>query len=257
MKRGRQGNLSYGDRARNHAVLPDRLPALAQFTSPPHKRKYERNSNSEDALTWSCFDLLAQLPAPARHLALTELWEDAFEDCPLPACWAEHDIEVNVGKRFTCAGLSTEVDASVECPGMLLFVEAKLYSSVDLGGRAERPNDQIAHKLNVGLRVAAERSRHGSSCDFYFAFLDVAPRQKLTKRVAIEEARRSEHGFHGKWRSAYWFNMYKDGVRGNRKLLKTALASLGDVDVSLVARRMGWLTWADLFKVVLRAAIRS
>jgi hypothetical protein len=38
------------------------------------------SSNSEDALTWSCFDTLTNVSQTRRALALEELWELAYGD---------------------------------------------------------------------------------------------------------------------------------------------------------------------------------
>ena len=43
-----------------------------------HKWKNAFSSNSEDALTWSCFDLIANFPGLDKAIALDEILEDAY-----------------------------------------------------------------------------------------------------------------------------------------------------------------------------------
>ena len=127
---------------RNHVVLPGREDALASFLKQDykgmqHKLKNAVSSNSEDALTWSCFDVLASFESLDKAAALDEILEDSFQgSSPLSfraRGIASRDIRIHVGKQ--CTGPSTkeatEVDASVEAPGVVVFFEAKLYSSVE------------------------------------------------------------------------------------------------------------------------------
>jgi len=55
--------------------------------------------------------------------------------------------------------------------------------------------------------------------------------------------------------TAYWFDRYKGARRGSVTPLREVLRDIPDADPAHVADHMGWLTWGDLFKVVLRAAI--
>ena len=64
------------------------------------------------------------------------------------------DIQIYIGKEYvgSFTGESTEVDASIELPGKLIFIEAKLYSSVSMtvADLTAKAHDQIARKLRVG-----------------------------------------------------------------------------------------------------------
>ncbi len=75
--------MKYTNYQRNHAILPDREQALHQFLNASiicngkeekHKLKHATNSNSEDALTWSCFDRLRNLPKENIIVALNEIF---------------------------------------------------------------------------------------------------------------------------------------------------------------------------------------
>jgi hypothetical protein len=219
-----------------------------------HKIRNAHSSNSEDALTWSCFDLLRQVASSTRRDAVRDIWELAFASADAPEGVLSGTI--HIGKRYG-EQESTEVDASIEGPGALVFIEAKLYSPMSQADASKRkPHNQIERKLRVGLR---EASRTGST--FYFVLLDIAPPEMLSAlkpRASLEEAMvPAAGGFGAKWLTAYWFARYKHGARGSRAPLQKLLRDLEmrDVDAADVAERMGWLTWADLFKCVLRAAI--
>lgn len=107
--------MNYNNYLRNHAVLPEREQALHQFLNASiisngkeekHKLKHATNSNSEDALTWSCFDRLRNLPKEKITITLNEIFEDAFGDfkeqnkpVPMPFSFAdEQNIEIHIGK---------------------------------------------------------------------------------------------------------------------------------------------------------------
>jgi hypothetical protein len=49
------------------------------------------------------------------------------------------------------------------------------------------------------------------------------------------------------------FSRYNDGA--NVTPLREVLHDILDVDARTVAANMGWLTWSDVFKTVLRATI--
>lgn len=57
-------------------------------------------------------------------------------------------------------------------------------------------------------------------------------------------------------KTAYWFSRYK-GVRGSVTPLRKVLKDISGADAKIVARNMGWLTWGDVYKAVLRAVIAS
>lgn len=253
--------MIYQNYERNHVIVPGREKALANFLDQTYKRKNAVSSNSEDALTWSCFDLIASLPNLDKAAALDEIFEDAFEgESPLSFQSREipnSDIDVHVGKTYNGTTLDeeTEVDASIEAPGILVFFEAKLYSSVHAANPLEnKRHDQIARKLRVGLDSVS-----GDDREFYFVFLDIAPVDKMYERRGKEEAIQAGAGgsYKDKWRSAWLYQYYKKGANGSLRPLTDALEKIESGPEEEVARRMGWLTWADLFKCVLRAVLRA
>lgn len=157
-----------------------------------HKMRNAHSSNSEDALTWSCFDLLAQVSKDERRRALSDLWELAFGTSDPPEGVLSGSI--HIGKRYG-DGEATEVDASIEGPGVLLFVEAKLYSAMSQADALKgMPHNQIERKLRVGLREAARDQK-----SFYFILLDLAPPEMLRAlrpSVSLEDATRTRaNGF--------------------------------------------------------------
>jgi hypothetical protein len=218
--------------------------------------KNARSANSEDALTWSCFDTLANVSQIRRAVALEELWELAFGDMAAPEGLRASTI--HIGKSYGTGKETTEVDLSFEGDGLLILVEAKLYSPMSQADPDnDKPHNQIARKLTIGLRTAQEMRK-----DFYFILLDIAPANCLTQLhpgASLHEAMGKASGFGGKWLTAYWFCRYKHGHRGSLKPLRDLLLKEGlNVDrVAQVADRMGWLTWPDVFKVVLRAVIAA
>src|SRR3989442_670478 len=115
----------------NHVIWPSRESQLDEFLGKPfkginHKRKNARSSNSEDALTWSCFDTLANVSQSRRALALEELWELAYGDMAAPDGLEASTIQI--GKIYGAGKKTTEVDLSLEGDSFLVLVEAKLYS---------------------------------------------------------------------------------------------------------------------------------
>lgn len=252
--------MKYKDYQRNHVIVPGREKALhdflkADYKGIQHKWKNGFNSNSEDALTWSCFDTIANLPLCKKLTALEEIFEDAFEGRS-PLSFKDHHqadkIEIHVGKQYTghTTNESTEVDASIEAPDLLVFVEAKLYSTMSMASPPEKPHDQIARKIRIGLDNPL-----GDKRDFYFIFLDVAPLEKLKRGSKIELLESRKSGYHEKWKSAWLFNYYKKGANNSLRPLRDALTGIETPPVESVADNMGWLTWSDLFKATLRGAI--
>ena len=264
--------MKYKDFMRNHVVLPGREKALKEFLGQTykgmlHKNKYSFNSNSEDALTWSCFDILRNLPSNKMVGVLNEIWEDAYEDEKhekikfpfLDKSLCNDDIKIKIGKTYTGSTAkgtkkeeSTEVDASIELPGVLVFLEAKLYSPMSMAKPPEKLHDQIARKLRVGL----DNPLGDENYDFYFIFLDIAPRKKLMCRKSKEEACAPAKGFHDKWKSAWLFSYYKYGRNNSLKPLREILKKdIPAKDIKQISTNMGWLTWTDLFKDLLRGMI--
>jgi len=186
--------MIYKNYKRNHVILPGRENALEEFLKQDykgmqHKWKNGFNSNSEDALTWSCFDVLANLEFKKKISVLNNIFEDAYESNEIlfidQGQYNTDQVKIYIGKQYTGAtsNESTEVDASIELPGKLVFIEAKLYSTVSTASPPEKPHDQIARKLRIGLDSPLHDTR-----DFFFIFLDIAPVDKLTKRKSKDEA---------------------------------------------------------------------
>ena len=127
MTRKKSGALIYDDNKRNHIIWPGREPELKKFLDSTckgmsHKQENARSSNSEDALTWSCFDVLGQVRGALREKALRELWEGSFGSdpkVPAPKAFKNADkVEIRVGKTYSNDAGDTEVDASFEGNGL-------------------------------------------------------------------------------------------------------------------------------------------
>ena len=248
---------------RNHVIVKGRETELKTFldatmkgTGIKHKWKHRANSNSEDALTWSCFDVLRCQSQEKIKQALDEIMEDAFEGKVNFSFVDEQNIKIEIGKEYLAPTLTkeeTEVDASIETDDKLIFFEAKLYSSMSLKNEEKKqPYDQIVNKLRVGLDYARNNNK-----EFYFIFLDIAPLKQLYIHKSIKEAEGKGSGFADKWKSAWWFKYYRDGRNGSMKPIKEILKDIttDEEEINRVAKNMGWLTWTSLFKTTLRAVI--
>lgn len=257
--------MKYEDYKRNHVIVPGREEALGAFirqdyNGMQHKVQNAYSSNSEDALTWSCFDTLEHLPGINKIQALDEILDDSYRgNSPISFSkrrFRDDEVRVLVGKKYDAPRIdeSTEVDASIEAPGVLVFIEAKLYSAVSPASPPQKPHDQIARKLRIGLDTA----KHTDS-EFYFIFLDIAPVEKMNQRRPKSEVmEKSPGGYNEKWRSAWLFSYYKNGRANSLKPLQEALEGIADESsIPSIAKNMGWLTWADLFKCTLRATINA
>ena len=236
--------MKYTSYLRNHAVYPGREKALYDFLNSSivhdgkvekHKWRHRCNPNSEDALTWSCFDVLRHQPHEKIVQALNEIMEDAFDGKAGFSFDNERDIEILIGKNYVASDIeeNTELDASIETADKLIFIEAKLYSAISLPDD-KSPFDQIIRKLRVGLDVAKRENKQ-----FYFIFLDIAPMDRML--------------LYGKEKSisATLFQQYKQ----NSDTLADKLIENSYDSLEKVSENMGWLTWASLFKTVLRAVI--
>ncbi len=124
--------MIYKDYKRNHVILPGREKALEAFLKQDykgmqHKLKNGFNSHSEDALTWSCFDLLSNLPLTKKISVLDEIFEDAYQgESKLlfkNGRFKKDQIKIHIGKKYTVlySNEATEVDASIELPCKLIF----------------------------------------------------------------------------------------------------------------------------------------
>ena len=254
--------MIYKDYRRNHVILPGREKALEAFLKQDYKGMQHKwnngfNSHSEDALTWSCFDVLYSLPIKKKVSVLDEIFEDAYQGQNKflfkDGKFKENEIQIYIGKQYTGSSTkeSTEVDASIELPGKLIFIEAKLYSPMSMASLPTKPHDQIARKLRIGLDSPLNDTR-----EFFFIFLDIAPLEKLIKRKNKSEALAPvQKGFDDKWKSAWLSNYYKFGRNYSLSPLRKALEGIDIPPIQTVAANMGWLTWSDLFKSILRGAI--
>ena len=252
------GAIVYNDYHDNFVIIPGSEAALKDFVSQTyagqqHKLKATRSSNSEDALTWSCFDTLKCLPPKHRAAALAAIWNLAFPDSSPPAGFSGGAIYI--GKTYGDTKEKTEVDASVEGDGTLVFIEAKLLSSMSLADESkDKPHDQIARKLRVGIKEAKR-----TQTDFYFLILDIAPKEilrSLKPGASLAEAKNAKRsGFASKWLTAYWFSRYKGGssVTPLREILK----DIHEADAAAISKHMGWLVWSDIFKITLRSVIEA
>ncbi len=257
--------IKYEDNKRNHVVIPGREKELDKFLKSTykgvnHKIENSFSSNSEDAITWSCFDIISQLSLSKKVVALDEIIEHSFSDDDMnPKLFSfsdEEDIKIEIGKTYKGKSISeeTEVDASIITSNKVFFIEAKLYSSISLADKLnKKPYDQIAKKIRVGLDFSLNEKK-----EFFFIFLDIAPRDKLyeftNERKSMENAEKAPTK---KWKSVWWFNRYKNGWKGNNKPIKEMLIDITK-DENLIKKtteNMGWLTWTDLFKITMRGMI--
>jgi hypothetical protein len=259
LRSGTSGARVYEDYRHNFVICPGREAAVDDFVNQTyggqrHKLRHTRSSNSEDALTWSCFDALNFLSPTRRGEALADIWACAYHHSTPPPEVLEG--QVFVGKKYGEKGEETEVDASIEGIGVLVFIEAKLYSPMSLADEANRkPHDQIARKLRVGVKEALK-----SGSEFFFILLDLAPVEllrSLRPGASLDEAKRkSGAGFPSKWLTAYWYARYKS-ARGSSSSLSEVFKDIPRANIDSIANNMGWLTWADVYKVVLRAVITA
>jgi len=90
--------MKYESLERNHVILPNRLRNLRQFLDSEyeghkHKQRHATNSNSEDALTWSCFDYIRNQSRKKQRKAIQDIVEDVFA--------GEIDIQNDRLREFT------------------------------------------------------------------------------------------------------------------------------------------------------------
>jgi len=245
---------------RNHVILPGRLEALKAFLNSDykgmkHKLKNATNSNSEDALTWTCFDVLRNLDNKNKIVAIKEIIEDAYSAKLNLSANSFQNMEIDIGKKFEGPKFneSTELDASIETDVLIIFFEAKLYSAMSLA-KPDKLQDQIERKLRTGIDYASSLNK-----SFYFIMLDIAPIEKMILRKSKEEALKGYSNYKDKWKTAWWFNYYKNGRNNSMKPLNNILSDLclgqQNYSVSTISRNMGWLTWPCLFKTILRGLV--
>lgn len=236
--------MKYKTYLRNYVLFPGSEKPLHMFLNTilkrngkeeKHKLKHAFSPNSEDALTWSCFDVLRHQSHEKIVQALNEIMEDAYDGSREFSFEHEKNIQIHIGKHYHTSNVaeSTELDASIETDDKLIFIEAKLYSKISLPD-SEKPHDQIARKLRVGLDVAKRENKV-----FYFIFLDIAP---INYTLTFGE----------KAINAEQFKLYKE----NSGTLASQLIENSYNNIEEVIQNMGWLTWASLFKTVLRSVIK-
>jgi len=249
----------YQDNKLNHVIGVGRENALLEFLTGTyknvnHKRKNSYSSNSEDAVTWSCFDIISQLPDLKKKEILDEVLEHSFCEKDMVkrnfSFKDEVDIQIEIGKVYKTLSKKeqTELDASIETKAKVIFIEAKLYSSISLESSSQQ-FDQIVKKIRVGLDYAESQNK-----EFFFIFLDIAPRGKLyefsNEKKSLENAKNAPSR---KWKNAFWFNRYKK----NPKILKQKMSNIKfSQSIESVSENMGWLTWNDLFKIIMRSLIK-
>jgi hypothetical protein len=257
--------IKYDNSKRNHVIIPGREKELDKFLNSTykginHKIKNSVSSNSEDAITWSCFDIISQLSELKKNIALDEIIEHSFCENDMSkkefSFANENEIKIEIGKTYKAKSIKeeTELDASIETSKKIIFIEAKLYSSISLKSiKDNKPYDQIAKKIRVGLDYALKENK-----EFFFIFLDIAPRDKLydftNEKKSMENANKLPTK---KWKSVWWFNRYKNGWKGSLNPLEEILSEITK-DKSViknVSENMGWLTWTDLFKITMRGMI--
>ncbi len=255
--------IKYTDSKRNHVIIPGRENLLEKFLSGSykgvsHKSKNGMSSNSEDAITWSCFDIISQLSDLKKCIALDEIIEHSFSENDMIkkrfSFADENEIKIEIGKIYkgNSTKEETELDATIETSSKIIFIEAKLYSSISLKSD-NKPYDQIAKKIRVGLDYALNENK-----EFYFLFLDIAPRDKLyqfsSEKKSMENAKKLPSK---KWKSVWWFNRYKNGWQGKITPLEQILKDIttNEAVIKNVSENMGWLTWTDLFKITMRGMI--
>jgi len=109
--------MKYEKYQRNHVIVKGREGALEDFVNSStiingkrvrHKLKNSFSSNSEDALTWSCFDTLRKHKPENLVQALNEIIEDSFNGIELFNFREEKNIRVEIGKEYTAPTLVTE-----------------------------------------------------------------------------------------------------------------------------------------------------
>ena len=102
--------MKYPNAERNHVIIKGREKNFSDFIDQDyngmkHKVRNAISSNSEDALTWSCFEVLANLPLNIKINALDEILEDAYEEkCNFKFSennYSEEQIEIFIGKKYT------------------------------------------------------------------------------------------------------------------------------------------------------------
>lgn len=221
-----------------------------------HKIQYSKNSNSEDALTWSCFDFIRSQGTEIQVGAIKEMIEDAYSGENSVHETDLAGLRIDIGKEFVAPSTSetTEVDASIESDRIVIFFEAKLYSALSLADPPEKPYNQIARKLRVGLDYAQSVKK-----TYYFVVIDIAPVEKMRVRKSKEKALSGPNSYRDKWKTAWWYDYYKKGRNNSMKPLEEILTGIDlngeDYNISAISRNMGWLTWGDLFKITLRSAV--
>jgi len=246
-------------------MIPGREKELEKFLTGTykgqnHKFKNSSSSNSEDAITWSCFDIISQLPNSKKIIALDEIIEHSFSSKDMSkktfSFADENEIKIDIGKVYKRHKVKeeTELDVSIETTEKIIFFEAKLYSSISLADESKNIQyNQIAKKIRVGLDYALKENK-----EFYFIFIDIAPRKKLYEFTTEKKSRENATKLPTKkWKSVWWFNYYKNGRNGSLKPITEMLSDITKDEsvIKNISENMGWLTWTDVFKITMRGMI--
>ncbi len=249
--------MKYNNYVRNHVVFPierDRLEIFinSEYQGQKHKLKYSVNSNSEDALTWSCFSVLRNLPKENLAEAIKKISEDAFSNSE-KIIFDYEKFEIFIGKTYEAREINerTEVDAAFETTGQVVFIEAKLYSAMSQADPPEKPYNQLEKKIRVGLSYSQNQKK-----DFLFIILDIAPLDKIAIRKTKKEAQLNGSDYKNKWKTAWWFKYLKDGRNNSLKPLKRITEDINDnIETSDIANSFGWITWADIYKITMQGLV--
>lgn len=130
------------------------------------KLKHLTSANSEDAVTWNVFRSLRQITPDAW---LPNLWQSAF---PLLTCPGDLKAVVRLWESVPPPlGLlaggdegASEIDAVVEAPSWVWFIEAKYRSDISTGTTTRPNRDQVLRNIDVGSYYAGVRQ-------FFFSLL--------------------------------------------------------------------------------------
>lgn len=156
---------------RENLIIDRYDPVFADMRAS--KLKHLRSANSEDAVTWNVFRSLRQL---APRTWLPSLWKYAFSEISCPAdlnavvkLW--ESVSPPLGLLAGGDEGASEIDAVIETPTWVWFIEAKYRSDISTGTTMRPDRDQILRNIDVGSYWAGTR-------DFFFSLLITS--EKLT-----------------------------------------------------------------------------
>jgi len=149
---------------RDNLIIDRYDPVFADMRAS--KLKHLRSANSEDAVTWNVFRSLRQI-TPEAWLGC--LWQQAFPSIPCPS---DQRVVIKLWQSVPPPpallvggdeGVS-EIDAVIEAPTWVWFIEAKNTSDISLGTTTRPGRDQILRNIDVGTYYAGVRP-------FFFSLL--------------------------------------------------------------------------------------